>query len=146
MKEGKWPITKLHTTGIVMWKKHENLGKVSKTKAQSEPPGKRKSTVSRRVGSAPCSQASPHWQILQWWGWVEAGRTLGRCSQCGSIPEAASYPSQRDHQHCTDELVLYGTSDTLLFPQLPCVLRRQQTWFVSQRPGELQTLSISAAN
>lgn len=29
-----------------MWKKHENLGKVSKTKAQSEPPGKRKSTVS----------------------------------------------------------------------------------------------------
>lgn len=31
MKEGKWPVTKLHITGIMMWKKHENLGKILKT-------------------------------------------------------------------------------------------------------------------
>lgn len=57
MKEGKRPVTKLHMTGTVMWKKRElgeNIENKGAPREQSEPPGKRKSMM-----SSPCSQASP---------------------------------------------------------------------------------------
>lgn len=111
--KGKRPVTKLHMTGTVMWKKRElgeNIENKGAPRVQSEPPGKRKSTMSRRGEHTLLTGLSGTDRYYSGGGGWRLGGHWGRCSQCGSIPEAVSYLSQRNHQHCTVELVLYETS------------------------------------
>lgn len=153
MKEGERPVTKLHMTGTVMWKKRElgeNIENKGAPREQSEPPGKL-SPRGAGVGSTPCSQAS---LVLTDTKVVGVG---GGWEGTGADAPNAGQFLRRHHTLANAiidtvqmSLCYVRRPDTLLFPQSPCAvtlcshpvqspcgLRRQQTqvlvWFPTAR-------------